>query len=240
MRPEKPSSARLNWPILIEILEPGATPTNLSEPSDGTLQSSLAATAALGITPYGMFLAGILGTCMLLCIPAFGVARSVGHFPLPGSQSSSPSSSPPSASGQQTSTTEASPSSSTAKPKSSSEAKPPKKKKKVAGSTAPDQSPKKKVVSRGGTDEPTTQISPSMTEEQAANSRATTTNLITQTDENLSKLSARQLSADEQETVDQIRKFVEQSKVADHEGDLPRAASLANKAKLLSDALVKP
>src|SRR5215467_6643262 len=73
MRPEKPSSARLNWPILIEILEPGATPTNLSEPSDGTLQSSLAATAALGITPYGMFLAGILGTCMLLCIPAFGV-----------------------------------------------------------------------------------------------------------------------------------------------------------------------
>jgi len=79
-----------------------------------------------------------------------------------------------------------------------------------------------------------------MTEDQAAKSRATTTNLITQTDENLSKLSARQLSADEQETVDQIRKFVEQSKVADHEGDLPRAASLANKAKLLSDALVKP
>jgi len=79
-----------------------------------------------------------------------------------------------------------------------------------------------------------------MTEEQAAKSRSATSTLITQTDENLAKLSARQLNANEQETVDQIRKFVEQSKLAENEGDLPRAASLANKAKLLSDALVKP
>jgi len=79
-----------------------------------------------------------------------------------------------------------------------------------------------------------------MTEEQAAKSRASTASLISQTDINLQKLSARQLSSEEQETVAQIRKFVEQSKTADQDGDLPRAASLANKAKLLSEALIKP
>ena len=69
---------------------------------------------------------------------------------------------------------------------------------------------------------------------------AYTASLISQTDINLQKLSTRQLSSEEQETVAQIRKFVEQSKTADQDGDLPRAASLANKAKLLSEALIKP
>lgn len=105
---------------------------------------------------------------------------------------------------------------------------------------APDAAPKKKVVSHGGTDEPTVQISASMTEEQAAKSRAAITTLLNQTDDNLQKLSTRQLSADEKDTVDQIRKFEEQSKAADQQGDLPRAQSLANKAKLLSDALLNP
>jgi len=193
-----------------------------------------------------MFLAGILGTCMLLCVSALGDAGSDRYFLLFQQESQSAGqNSPNSSPAQQTppgSDGSAPSSENTAKPKSAPEAKSAKKKKKEkeSASTPADQSPKKKVVSRGGTDEPTTQISPSMTEEQAAKSRSATSTLITQTDENLAKLSARQLNANEQETVDQIRKFVEQSKLAENEGDLPRAASLANKAKLLSDALVKP
>lgn len=178
---------------------------------------------------------------MLLCASVSGAAGSahLSHQQTPAqsttqntTQSSQPSQSTEGTSGTKTE--------STPKPKSSTSTKSGKKKKNNTQSDADSASPKKKVVTRGGTDEPTTQISPSMTEEQVAKTRASTSSLITQTDENLVKLSTRQLTADEQETVDQIRKFVEQSKAADHEGDLPRAASLANKAKLLSDALLKP
>jgi hypothetical protein len=195
-----------------------------------------------------MFLAGILGSCMLLCLPVSGTAGGDG-FPTSQQASSQDTTqtrtTPPAEPASQASeTTEGATSSKTdktpAKSKSSSPTKSGKKKKGDPQSTAGDATSKKKVVARGGTDEPTTQISPSMTEEQAAKTRTSINNLIAQTDENLTKLSARSLTAEEQETVDQIRKFVEQSKEADDDGDLPRAASLANKAKLLSDALVKP
>jgi hypothetical protein len=95
-------------------------------------------------------------------------------------------------------------------------------------------------VHRGGTAEPTTKLTPSITEEQAAHQRETTNQLLASTDASLQKLSARPLTQDEQETVAQIRKFMEQVKVADSAGDLQRAYKLALKAHLLSDALVKP
>lgn len=102
------------------------------------------------------------------------------------------------------------------------------------------QEAQKRVVHRGSTAEPNAQLTPSITEEQAARQRQNTNDLLASTDASLQKLSGRQLSQDEQETVGQIRKFMQQVKEADKEGDLQRAYKLAVKAHLLSDALAKP
>jgi hypothetical protein len=95
-------------------------------------------------------------------------------------------------------------------------------------------------VHRGGTEQPTTQLAPGISDEQAAQQRQNTNQLLASTDASLQKLSGRQLSKEEQDTVTQIRKFMEQVKSADAAGDLQRAYKLAVKAHLLSDALAKP
>jgi hypothetical protein len=100
--------------------------------------------------------------------------------------------------------------------------------------------PQRRVIHRGSTVEPTTQLAQGITEEQAAKQRENTTQLLVTTDASLQKLSGRQLTKDEQDTVVQIRRFMQQVKVADAAGDLQRAHKLAVKARLLADALVKP
>ena len=196
-----------------------------------------------------MFLAGILGLCVLLGGSSPADATHSASLRQESSSSSSAQSGdkqtppdtatpsaqqPPSSAGQQ------------AAPETSTKSSPAKKSKKKtpkdqsANTASATEKSKKKVVRHGGTDEPTTQISPSMTEAQAAKMRSNTANLLNETEGNLQKLSGKTLPADQQETADQVRQFVEQSKQADQNGDLQRAASLANKAKLLSDALVKP
>jgi hypothetical protein len=98
----------------------------------------------------------------------------------------------------------------------------------------------KKVVRHGSAIEPITQLTPGMTEEQAAHQRAVTNQLLASTDASLQKLSGRTLTKEQQDTVTQIRKFQEQVKQADSTGDVKRAYNLAVKAHLLSDALTKP
>ncbi|HST09174.1 MAG TPA: hypothetical protein VLL05_02260 [Terriglobales bacterium] len=112
--------------------------------------------------------------------------------------------------------------------------------KKKHSSKAADDEPQKRVIHRGGTVEPTTQLTSGTTEEQAAKQRQSTNQLLATTDASLQKLSGRQLTKDEQDTVAQIRRFMQQAKAADTTGDLQRAYKLAVKARLLSDALVKP
>lgn len=102
------------------------------------------------------------------------------------------------------------------------------------------QGPQKKIVHRGGTGEATTQLAPGMTDEQAARQRQSTNQLLASTDVSLQKLSGQQLTKEQQDTVTQVRKFMEQVKAADAAGDLQRAYKLALKAHLLSDALAKP
>jgi hypothetical protein len=98
----------------------------------------------------------------------------------------------------------------------------------------------KRVIHRGSTVEPAIQLAPGMTEEQAQHQRKNTNQLLASTDASLQKLSGRQLSKDEQDTVAQIRRFMQQVKTANAAGDLQRAYKLAVKAHLLSDALAKP
>jgi hypothetical protein len=103
----------------------------------------------------------------------------------------------------------------------------------------PGQPPPKKVVREGSTADPTTQLAPGISLEQASRERQTTTQLLSSTDAALLQLSGRQLSSDQQETLAQIRKFMQQSKAADQDGDPQLAYKLALKAHLLSDGLAK-
>jgi hypothetical protein len=93
------------------------------------------------------------------------------------------------------------------------------------------------VVPHGSTEAPSTHLAPGMTDEESARSRAANTELLNQAGTNLEKINGRTLTPEQQETQQQVLKFVEQSKTADQEGDLQRAGTLANKAKLLSDSL---
>lgn len=57
---------------------------------------------------------------------------------------------------------------------------------------------------------------------------------------NLKKIAGRQLSSEQQEMVSQIHQFMDQSKASVVDGDVDRARTLAWKAQLLSEELVKP
>jgi len=112
--------------------------------------------------------------------------------------------------------------------------------KKKHTATVAGQPPPKKVVRQGSTADPTTQLAPGISQEQASRERQTTTQLLSSTDAALHELSGHQLTSDQQETVAQIRKFMQQSKAADKDGDSQLAYKLALKAHLLSDGLSKP
>jgi hypothetical protein len=99
--------------------------------------------------------------------------------------------------------------------------------------------PEKKVVRNGGTADPVVQLAPGMSAEQASSQRQNTTQLMAATDANLKQISARQLNPSQQDSVSQIRKYIEQAKAAEQAGDVQRAHNLASKALLLSDDLAK-
>jgi len=71
-------------------------------------------------------------------------------------------------------------------------------------------------------------------------SRSTTDELLAATEANLKKIAGRELKPDQQQTLAQIREFMEQSRQAAASGDLERGQNLASKARLLSDDLAKP
>ena len=100
--------------------------------------------------------------------------------------------------------------------------------------------PRRRVVKDGGADESEVQISEGMAGDLAQNKRASTNTLLTSTEENLKRISNRRLTADQQGTVDQIRLFMQQSRDAIQKSDVDRAHTLALKAHLLSNSLVKP
>ncbi len=91
----------------------------------------------------------------------------------------------------------------------------------------------------GGSDEPAVKITGGTTAEQTQHQRSTE-QLRVATEENLKTIEARQLDPSQQEMKNQINQFMEQSKAAASAGDLDRAHSLAMKAQLLSEELVKP
>jgi hypothetical protein len=106
--------------------------------------------------------------------------------------------------------------------------------------TPPDTEPAKKVVPNGGADEPNVHLSPGQNQEQAAHQIETTKQLLATSDANLKKILGRQLSANQQDTVKQIKSYMEQANAAlkDKDAQDPqRAYNLAVKANLLSAEL---
>jgi hypothetical protein len=131
------------------------------------------------------------------------------------------------------------PAASPKKPESTAKAAPKKRRRRKHVAAKPDSSPEKKVVKNGGTADPAVQLAPGVSNEQASRQRQSTTQLLATTDTNLKQLASRQLSVTQQDSVSQIRKYMEQAKAAEDAGDVQRAQNLASKALMLSDDLVK-
>jgi hypothetical protein len=104
---------------------------------------------------------------------------------------------------------------------------------------APDGTPKKVVVREGGASEPAAQIAPDITPAEAARQRQNAERLLGSTDEQLKQLAGRTPDAGRQETVGQIHNYMDEARSALKEGDVGRANTLAQKAHLLADDLVK-
>jgi hypothetical protein len=109
----------------------------------------------------------------------------------------------------------------------------------TAPTPAPDGAPRKIVVREGGAREPAAQIAPGMTPAEATRQRQNAEQLLSSTDDQLNRLTGRTLDARQQETAGQIRNYMDGARSALKEGDLRRASTLAEKAHLLADDLVK-
>lgn len=107
-------------------------------------------------------------------------------------------------------------------------------------SAPPNCPPSKVIVQQGGTSDPGVALAGGTTGNQASPQRDAANQMLGSTEENLKKIAGRQLSSDQQDMVNQIRQFMEQSKAAVGDGDLERAHTLAWKAQVLSEELVKP
>jgi hypothetical protein len=98
---------------------------------------------------------------------------------------------------------------------------------------------RKIMVREGGASEPAAQIAPDMTPAEAVSQRQNAERLLGSSDDQLKLLAGRTLDARQQETVGQIRNYMGGARSALQEGDLRRANTLAQKAHLLADDLVK-
>jgi hypothetical protein len=108
-----------------------------------------------------------------------------------------------------------------------------------SSATLPPCPPPKKVVRNGGSEEPSIQLVGGAPSDHASQKRSTE-QLAAATEENLKKIAGRQLNPTQQEMVNQVKQFMDQSKTAVAAGDMERGHNLVQKARLLSEELVKP
>jgi outer membrane biosynthesis protein TonB len=95
----------------------------------------------------------------------------------------------------------------------------------------------KKVVRNGGVDDPTVDLS-GLSQQQVDHQIELTNQLLANSDADLKKISGRQLNANEQDAVKQIKSYLEQARKAVNDRDGHRAHNLAVKANLLLAELV--
>jgi hypothetical protein len=104
---------------------------------------------------------------------------------------------------------------------------------------APTGEPRKIVVREGGASEPAAQIVPGMTPAEATRQRQNAERLLGSAGDQLKQAATRPLDAQRQETAEQIRNYIDGARSALKEGDVQRANTLAEKAHLLAEDLVK-
>jgi hypothetical protein len=95
-------------------------------------------------------------------------------------------------------------------------------------------------VRQGGASEVAIPLAGGPGGDQATQQRNSANQMLAAADENLKKIAGQTLTANQQDMVNQIHQFMGQSKAATAAGDLDRAGTLAWKAQLLSEELVKP
>ncbi|MBV9608857.1 MAG: hypothetical protein JO187_04815 [Acidobacteria bacterium] len=100
------------------------------------------------------------------------------------------------------------------------------------------QKPGRVVIQEGGAQQPEGTLSASLGAEESTHQRQSTAQLLDSTQNNLRSIN-RQLTAEEQAMVAQIKDYMEQSLKATRDSDPVRARNLALKAHLLSDELVR-
>ncbi len=103
----------------------------------------------------------------------------------------------------------------------------------------PPGTPRRVVVREGGASEPAEQIVPGMTPAEAARQRQDAEQWLSRTDAEVKQLGERKLTPQQEETVTQIRNYMDGARGALKEGDVRRASTLAEKAHLLSDDLLR-
>jgi len=108
-----------------------------------------------------------------------------------------------------------------------------------AAQPVPQKRPRKIVVREGGASEPSTQIVTGMPVAEANQQRQETEKLMDAAEEDMKRVMGRILDAQQQETVSQVHNYVERARAALKEGDISRGHTLALKADLLADDLVK-
>jgi outer membrane biosynthesis protein TonB len=99
--------------------------------------------------------------------------------------------------------------------------------------------PRKVVVREGGTSEPAAQIAPDMTPAEAARQRQSAELLLGTTGDHLRQLDSRTLNTRQQETVEQIKNYMNGARAALKEGDVHRASTLAEKGNELAQDLLR-
>lgn len=100
--------------------------------------------------------------------------------------------------------------------------------------------PSKVIVKQGGTSDASIQLAGGAGSKQTSQDANTAKQMLGTTEANLKEIAGRQLNSSQQDMVTQIKQFMEQSKAAVADGDLDRARTLAWKAQVLSQELVKP
>jgi hypothetical protein len=99
--------------------------------------------------------------------------------------------------------------------------------------------PRKIVIHQGGTSEPVAQMVPGISQEEANRQRESAEELLAASESSVKQLATRSLNANQQGMLAQIRQYMDGARSALKENDPQRAHTIALKAYLLSDDLVK-
>ncbi len=116
---------------------------------------------------------------------------------------------------------------------------PARKRRKHVPAVVHDESQNKTVVPEGGAKEPPEQIAPGLAPEEREHERREAQQWLSATDGDLKILADRHLSPQRQDSVKQVRFYLADARSAMKEGDFKRAHTLALKAHLLTDDMVK-